>query len=482
MLAGGSGVQSLLSFGPVIQDHLDGGKSFAAISWDPRGVGHSAHFECFNNTLQNELWSYQQRLLANLDSSDVAMHLKLANLQGRAKVCAAQRYNNSDDRLQTYMTTASTARDMLEIFKLDNDFPQGFDSASKTTLPMSNNQVTIGSNTENVRLNYLGASYGTFLGNTFASLYPQYVGKMALDGNVDADNWASKWWTTSILDFEAVWEVFYDRCFLAKNRCALWRSSDSSRHDIETRTQTALEDIKARPKPIFANDLPDVVTYSDITRFVFESFYSIFKFPALASVLNAVYTRNFSHQVSLPGRAFSCSQNTSLFFDKEDSNAATICGDADPSLTATNMSEFQEYLHLLRAQSSTAGPKIAAGRLNCMAQSSEMLARNRFAGPFGTAYGALQTPILFFNNRLDPVCPIANARKMAMQYPGSVVLEQDAVGHCALAASLGNCVVLHLRKYFNEGVLPPNNTICPGGCQAFEENCIRPRMHEFYIL
>ena len=35
------------------------------------------------------------------------------------------------------------------------------------------------------KLNYLGFSYGTFLGSTYASLFPDNVGRMVLDGALD---------------------------------------------------------------------------------------------------------------------------------------------------------------------------------------------------------------------------------------------------------------------------------------------------------
>ena len=35
------------------------------------------------------------------------------------------------------------------------------------------------------KLNYLGYSYGTFLGATYAELYPDSVGRLVLDGAID---------------------------------------------------------------------------------------------------------------------------------------------------------------------------------------------------------------------------------------------------------------------------------------------------------
>lgn len=38
------------------------------------------------------------------------------------------------------------------------------------------------------RLNYIGISYGTVIGNTFASMFPGRVGRMILDGVCNADD------------------------------------------------------------------------------------------------------------------------------------------------------------------------------------------------------------------------------------------------------------------------------------------------------
>ena len=35
------------------------------------------------------------------------------------------------------------------------------------------------------KLNYFGASYGTYIGATYAGLFPKKVGRMVLDGAVD---------------------------------------------------------------------------------------------------------------------------------------------------------------------------------------------------------------------------------------------------------------------------------------------------------
>lgn len=66
-----------------------------------------------------------------------------------------------------YMSTATNARDMLSITNAFAETEDGDRAAKPSHL-----------------LNYYGISYGTFLGQTFASMFPENVGYMVLDGVV----------------------------------------------------------------------------------------------------------------------------------------------------------------------------------------------------------------------------------------------------------------------------------------------------------
>ena len=43
------------------------------------------------------------------------------------------------------------------------------------------------------KLNYFGFSYGTAVGQIFAAMFPDRVGRIVLDGNDDAHGWNSQW-------------------------------------------------------------------------------------------------------------------------------------------------------------------------------------------------------------------------------------------------------------------------------------------------
>jgi hypothetical protein len=99
----------------------------------------------------------------------------------------------------------------------------------------------------------------------------------------------------------------------------------------------------------------------------------------------------------------------------------------------------------------------------------------RSTGPFTSKTdkggSTLSTPILFLGNKLDPLTSLRNARRMVEDFPRSVVLEQDARGHCALGnVGPSACTLNYLRDYLRGGSLPQpgkDYNVFDGSC--FEE-------------
>src|SRR5262245_54880476 len=121
---------------------------FDLISWDPRGVGASTAVQCFDTPEEGLAF------LAGLPTGfPVGRAEQCAWLCGYARfgqLCGAR---NGD--LLAHVSTADSARD-LERLRRAVRAPH---------------------------LNYLGVSYGTLLGATYANLFPDQVRAMVLDGN-----------------------------------------------------------------------------------------------------------------------------------------------------------------------------------------------------------------------------------------------------------------------------------------------------------
>jgi hypothetical protein len=155
-----------------------------------------------------------------------------------------------------------------------------------------------------------------------------------------------------------------------------------------------------------------------------------------------------------------------------DAVTAIACGDGDD---ATNLSlkDWAKYIRGLFDQSSYVGPTWSEIRFSC--SNWKFRPKYRFTGPFETpeadsrlADGKPAAPLLFLSSSLDPVTPLRNAHAMSKRHPGSVVLEQDSAGHCAVASSPSDCTAKVLKAYFANGTLPEPGTVCPGQCKPHE--------------
>ena len=116
------------------------------IGFDPRGVGASQPaMHCIGNYFRTNRPDYRPTSQHNVD-------LWLARSKKYANTCASKY-----PQLIKHMTTADAARDMDQI-----------------RIALGVDQIT-----------YYGYSYGTYLGQVYATLFPSRVKRMVLDSNVD---------------------------------------------------------------------------------------------------------------------------------------------------------------------------------------------------------------------------------------------------------------------------------------------------------
>jgi pimeloyl-ACP methyl ester carboxylesterase len=111
---------------------------------------------------------------------DEGLLVRLAAARANGELCAEQSVEND---IRRHMTTAYATRDMLEILKRIGDrsshSSDSFDGQPKDS--------------ELSKLKFLGISYGTLVGQTFASLYPEHLSRMVIDEAVDGNDWTGKW-------------------------------------------------------------------------------------------------------------------------------------------------------------------------------------------------------------------------------------------------------------------------------------------------
>lgn len=467
--AGNSRVQDLVSIGQDNEffDWTDPDFEYDFLTFDNRGFGYSfPSARCFDDVMNGKLWDERMGDLSGVISSDEdeGLQVLLAAAKAKGELCAE--HEDRDFDIREHMTTAYAARDMLEILK---KLPNPLKHQEGHQIP---------------NLNFLGLSYGTMLGQTFASLYPEHVSRMVLDGTADGEDWTDKWQMQHLIDVDAIWASFHDDCLEAKESCPLWRKFDANSTTIETRINRFLEALKKRPLYTVNNGIARLITYRDVKLAMYwTTMAPVFAAPTMASILDHLVRGHTNITLEFPFQDFpktsDCPERATqdtLASSNSDAGLALNCGDAE-DISNSTINDFKTYLSAIETQSSVAAFFQGERKIRCLGW--PIKPAWRFTGPFSSktetkdAEGSkLSTPILFMGNRLDPMTSLSTARKVAKNYPGSVVLEQDMRGHTVLANAVpSDCVLKHLREYFRDGTLPEDGTVCGRDCNWFDGSC-----------
>lgn len=175
---GGSGISALDSFSSTWGNATETigaiGSNYDIIGFEPRGVGFSIpSANCTNNTSPSAGIGkrFDQPNGPFLDFASAGGNE--ADAQMKAKAAECQKTIGGPSGAGQHMSTATVVRDMVTI---TDAFAATADGAK-----VKNPKLT----------NYFGISYGTFLGQTFASMFPERVGRFILAGVVDPDDQVS---------------------------------------------------------------------------------------------------------------------------------------------------------------------------------------------------------------------------------------------------------------------------------------------------
>ncbi|KII85218.1 hypothetical protein PLICRDRAFT_178957 [Plicaturopsis crispa FD-325 SS-3] len=424
-----SGTMLVANIGPIIANLV--GHGYDIVGFDVRGAGATLPLaQCFETEPQMQTFTQWTPILLNI--SDTSIPYSNAQQDVVAELC--RRKLGGDGREDVhgtveewgggrYMDTASVATDMLRINEL------------------------LGQD----KLNYLGISYGTVLGQYFAAMYPDKVGLFVMDAVCDAEYDS---WYSVLSDTESAIDRLYSYCHQAgPHECPLYES-DASR--IKARVWSIMDSNTPLAGP-FAAQGPAVITKALLQQqLITAASTPITGWPQLADILTAVERNNQSALASSNIIAASVplcnSTNEPVPWFRENSAEQAIrCLDYPiPDVSAT----FNAYLSDLLEVSPIAAPVWAQRHLQCMKWPFQ--AKNRFTGPFT---GNTSSPILLLSNILDPQCPLAQARRVHERLPGSRLLVQNATGHVATLTPSA-CTFAAVQAYFADGTLPAADVLC----------------------
>jgi pimeloyl-ACP methyl ester carboxylesterase len=219
------------------------------------------------------------------------------------------------------------------------------------------------------KLNYYGISYGTVLGATFASLFPDRIQRMVLDGVVDSEDYYAGGWKTATLDSEEAVRAFFKTCFDAGPELCAFHQNATSWEQLEERYDAIFASLKQAPIPVAdplsslsdSLDLvPGLVTWQDLLQAMFSySYFPTTQFPALAAGLAELELGNGTllHLAKPASRIATPGEDSAS--DAREGRTAVLCLDANGRFNTSTIKEYTEYVEFMKNQSSYGGLVLA---------------------------------------------------------------------------------------------------------------------------
>lgn len=172
---GGSGVATVLGAGKRLQSIVDtpNQRYFDIVGFDPRGIANSEpQMNCYpGNNLGRQALTLRLIGSGSLDTSPQSVSYQYSAAKAQGKRC-----EDKVKDLMPFVNTPSVARDLLAMVDKAEELRRYETKFNSTEIP---------------RLQYLGISYGTAIGQYFVALFPGRVGRLALDGIVDIVDYTS---------------------------------------------------------------------------------------------------------------------------------------------------------------------------------------------------------------------------------------------------------------------------------------------------
>lgn len=483
---GGSGVGMALGFGERI--HKIVGEDQDVIGFDPRGVGATTpRADCFSSPAAEQnadagdsdigggedyalgnfhrlIWLTAGRETGNVNSSTGSLEMLDARAKSGAKLCQAKDALQGKDSIFRYVNTPNVVRDMVSIIDAWDEWTDSLspscemDKSQEDAEKQSDTSVSTKG-----KLIYWGFSYGTLLGATFAAMFPDRVGRVVLDGVVDADHYVAPVWMDSIQDADAIFNSFPRYCHEGQAMCPLYRAGDEV-EDVEKRFYGAVNKLKESPLSIAdsRSKTPVVVTYSDIRRQIFPILYSpTYGFFFLGMFLDFLEKENWEFIAMLYSLPFVfeiwpiCKPPLRAWMYPNEANLAIMCSDKRYPLNET-IPNLESMFEKMSNTSSFADVWMTA-MLGCEGWGIEAIDPpmrwddhpSHKKKPIKTSF-----PVLFLSNTYDPVTPLRAGVNMAKKFVNAGLIEQKSMGHCSLAA-VSRCTIGKIRAYFTKGEVPP---------------------------
>jgi pimeloyl-ACP methyl ester carboxylesterase len=408
---GSSGVEAIRDNGALLDGMAQG--RFDFVTWDPRGVGDSAPVRCFESDAEeNAFWG-------DLVVPSTRAEAKRYAQKARAY---AHRCGRQSRVLLRHVSTADTVRDLDHLRRLLGE----------------------------KKINYVGWSYGTFLGQTYANMWPHRVRAMVLDGVVDAVAYVrgrESSLANIVSPSDEVFAEFQAVCERAgPAQCAL-----AGHGPVAPRVRGVLERLRSGPIPAPAANPPGELTYGEALTAMFPLLRSPGAWPELA--------RGLDEAADGDGSALETIARTSPPA-KGGAPAPLAIGCADSPARRP----LRAWPAVIERRLTGIGGPVLGWWLWAPCAAWPVRSAERHTGPWRAR---TENPILVVGTRFDPNTSYTNATITARRLRNAVLLTHDGYGHISFVDP-SRCVVRAMGEYLVDLKTPPEGTVCPSDRLPFD--------------
>ncbi|MHA7291944.1 alpha/beta hydrolase [Arthrobacter sp. MDT3-24] len=378
--------------------------NYDLVGFDPRGVKRSAPVTCLTDAERDA-----SRAKVYALDTDAGLAAALTDNKAIAAQCAAK-----TGPVLGHVDTVSAAKDLDILRAVVNDS----------------------------KLNYLGYSYGTFLGSTYASLFPDNVGRMVLDGALDPSISNEELTSGQAVAFEKAIRAYVASC-QQESSCPLSGNVDSGVQQIRDLI-TAVQNT-----PWQAKD-GRLVNATMFVSGLITPLYNDQSWPALTQALEAALNGDASLMLRLADLGADRGADGKYTSNSTFAFGAINC--LDYPMVSDTAAMRAEQQQLMQA-SPTLGYFFAYGGTNCVDWPYETL---RTPAPVEYTGDA---PIVVVGTTGDPATPVEWAASLRKQLGNASLLTWQGEGHTAYGRA-NSCLEDAVDKYLVDGTVPADNTVC----------------------
>ena len=385
--------------------------AYDIVALDPRGVGDSTPVFCMTDEEKDKYNAGSETEGTDADSPQSA----IAEVQEDSREFA-QGCRDHSGAIFEHIDTVSAARD--------------FDMV----------RSILGQD----KLNLLGYSYGTFLGATYAGLYPAQVGRFVLDGALDPSLSVDEVSSMQMRGLDASLQQWITDC-ATQASCPMGRTKDEGIANV----RSFLESLEASPLP--TNDPDRPLTEGLAVTAMIGAMYNTQWWPELTNAYSDATRRN-DGTAMLEIADLMNSRNPDGTYADNSTDAINAINNLDYKPAGTD-AEWIARADALKSELSILDRYVGYPSAGLSAWPTEHAER----APIHATGAA---PILVIGTTHDPATPYPMAEALASQLDSGVLITVEGWNHTAYRRGANQCVTRAVEDYFVKGIVPTDGLMC----------------------